>query len=164
MTKKSFILILGLIVTIPSALGLVLSEDGTGLKYTFIIDTGGYDFPVEVTGNLDVKELSFDKDMKRITLDINSSLDYNLIEILIPRNLINGEFTFLLDDSEISATVANLTDNSFITIEFYGVGVHTLEIIGTTYLPEFAEVAPIVLATSLIGIIVILKRFKKLNY
>ena len=164
MTKKSFILILGLIVTIPSALGFVLSEDGTGLKYTFIIDTGGYDFPVEVTGNLDVKELSFDKDMKRITLDINSSLDYNLIEILIPRNLINGEFTFLLDDSEISATVANLTDNSFITIEFYGVGVHTLEIIGTTYLPEFAEVAPIVLATSLIGIIVILKRFKKLNY
>ena len=164
MTKKSFILILGLIVTIPSALGLVLSEDGTGLKYTFIIDTGGYDFPVEVTGNLDVKDLSFDKDMKRIILDINSSLDYNLIEILIPKNLINGEFTFLLDDSEISATVANLTDNSFITIEFYGTGVHTLEIIGTTYLPEFAEVAPIVLATSLIGIIVILKRFKKLNY
>ena len=45
------------------------------------------------------------------------------------------------------------------------VGEHiTLDIIGTTYLPEFADVAPIVLATSLIGIIVILKRYKKLSY
>jgi len=56
------------------------------------------------------------------------------------------------------------TNYSFITFEFEGKGDHKLEIIGTTYLPEFAEVAPIVLATSLIGIIVILKRFKKLNY
>ena len=39
--------------------------------------------------------LSFDKDMKTITFDIYSSLDNNLLEILIPKNLINGEFTFL---------------------------------------------------------------------
>ena len=87
-----------------------------------------------------------------------------MLEILIPQNLINGEFTFLLDDSEIFPRVNMDDKNSFIIIEFEGTGKHTLEIIGTTYLPEFAEVAPIVLATSLIGIIVILKRFKKLSY
>ena len=35
------LLIFALIVSIPSALGLVLSEDGTGLKNTFIVQTGG---------------------------------------------------------------------------------------------------------------------------
>ena len=162
--KVLFILLLSMIITIPSALGLVLSEEGTGLKHTFIVPTGGYDFPVEATGNLDVTDLSFDKDRKMITFYIDSSLDYNLLEILIPKNLINGEFTFLLDGSEIFPLFNIDDNNSFIAIEFEGKGKHTLEIIGTTYLPEFAEVAPIVLATSLIGIIVILKRFKRLNY
>jgi hypothetical protein len=162
--KVLLVLLLSLVIAVPSAFGLVLSEEGTGLKHTFIVQTGGYDFPVEATGNLDVKDLSFDKDMKTITLYLDSSLDYNLLEILIPKNLINGEFTFLLDNSEIFPRV-NIDDNySFITIEFEGTGKHTLDIIGTTYLPEFAEVAPIVLATSLIAIIVILKRFKKLSY
>ncbi len=162
--KVLFILLLSLIITIPSALGLVLSEEGTGLKHTFIVETDGYDFPVEATGNLDVTDISLNKDMKTITFHLQSSLDYNLLEILIPKNLINGEFTFLLDGSEIFPHVNMDDNNSFIVIEFNGTGKHILEIIGTTYLPEFAEVAPIVLATSLIGIIVILKRFKKLNY
>ena len=35
----------------------------------------------------------------------------------------------------------------------------TIEIIGTHVIPEFAEIAPIVLATSLIGIIA-LRRYK----
>ena len=54
--KVLFILLLSLIITIPSALGLVLSEEGTGLKHTFIVQTDGYDFPVEATGNLDVTD------------------------------------------------------------------------------------------------------------
>ena len=49
---------------------------------------------------------------------------------------------------------------AFIFLEFEGKGIHKLEVIGTTYLPEFAEVAPLVLASSMIGL-VLLKRFKK---
>ena len=162
--KILLLVIFTLIISIPSALGLVLSEEGTGLTQNFIVQTGGYDFPVKVTGNQDVKDLSFDKDMKTITMSITSSLDGNLMEILIPQNLINGEFTFFLDNVEVFPQVALLTDNAFITLEFEGEGMHTLDIIETTYLPEFADVAPIVLATSLIGIIVILKRYKKLSY
>ena len=77
------LLIFALIVTIPSALGLVLSEDGTGLKHTFIVQTGGYDFPVEATGNLDVTDLSFDKDTKTITLDTVSYTHLTLPTILL---------------------------------------------------------------------------------
>ena len=83
--KVLFILLLSLIITIPSALGLVLSEEGTGLKHTFIVQTDGYDFPVEATGNLDVTDISLNKDMKTITFHLQSSLDYNLLEILIPK-------------------------------------------------------------------------------
>tara|TARA_B100000029_G_scaffold375343_1_gene369715 strand:- start:341 stop:832 length:492 start_codon:yes stop_codon:yes gene_type:complete len=162
--KILLLLIFTLIISIPSALGLVLSDEGTGLKQTFIVETGGYDFPVQITGNLDVTELSFDKDTKTITIDINSSLNDNILEILIPKNLINGEFTFFLDGLEVFPKVVLLTNDAFITLEFKGVGVHTLDVIGTTYLPEFAEVAPIVLAASFAAIIVILKRFKKLSY
>ena len=56
--KVLFILLLSMIITIPSALGLVLSEEGTGLKHTFIVPTGGYDFPVEATGTVSYTHLT----------------------------------------------------------------------------------------------------------
>ena len=60
--KVLFILLLSMIITIPSALGLVLSEEGTAFTHNFIVQTGGYDFPVQVTGNLDVKDLVLNED------------------------------------------------------------------------------------------------------
>ncbi len=58
--------------------------------------------------------------------------------------------------SSIELTMLNV----IIFLEFEGKGIHKLEVIGTTYLPEFAEVASLVLASSMIGL-VLLKRFKK---
>jgi len=51
-----------------------------------------------------------------------------------------------------------------ITLEFEGQGNHKLDIIGTTYLPEFAQLAPMILVISLIGIIFALKINKFGNY
>ena len=50
------LLIFALIVSIPSALGFVVSEGGTAMKHNFNVQTGGYDFPVVATANLDVKD------------------------------------------------------------------------------------------------------------
>ena len=132
--KILLLIIFTLIISIPSALGLVLSEEGTGLTQNFIVQTGGYDFPVKVTGNLDVQDLSLDKDTKTITMSISSSLDENIMEILIPQNLINGEFTFFLDSVEVFPQVALLTDNAFITLEFEGEGMHTLDILSLIHI------------------------------
>ena len=156
------------IIALQPASGLVLS-DRTGLKFVFPVETGGYHFDVEIVGNFDVTKMDFDKDRKMITFYMNNSLNENLTEMIIPINLINGEFTFYLYKQhegswlpgvEVFPRVQMNDKISFIFLEFEGEGKHKLEVIGTTYLPEFAEVAPLVLASSMIGLI-LLKRFKK---
>ena len=155
------------IIILQPASGVVLS-DRTGLKFVFPVETGGYHFDVEIVGNFDVTEMDFDKDRKMITFYMNNSLNENLTEMIIPINLINGEFTFYLYKQyegnwlpgiEVFPRIQMNDEISFIFLEFEGTGTHKLEVIGTTYLPEFAEVAPLVLASSMIGI-VLLKRFK----
>ena len=133
-----------------------------GLLQKFDINTGGYDFEVQTTSNFDVQEVEFSSDEKKLTLYIKSALENNLSEIQIPVNLINGNFTFFLNDQEYFPNVRTTERISLITAEFEGAGFHKLEIIGTTYLPEFSEVAPLVLATSLIGFL-LLKKIKKFN-
>ena len=156
------------IIALQPASGLVLS-DRTGLKFVFPVETGGYHFDVEIVGNFDVTKMDFDKDRKMITFYMTNSLNENLTEMIIPINLINGEFTFYLYKQyegswlpgvEVFPKVQMNDKISFIFLEFEGEGKHKLEVIGTTYLPEFAEVAPLVLASSMIGLI-LLKRFKK---
>ena len=137
-------------------------SDKTGLKQEFTIETGGYDFVVDVVSNFNIENVDFSSDEKKLTLYLSSGLENNLAEIQIPINLINGNFTFFLNEQEIFPTVKSNEKISFITVEFEGDGKHKLEIIGTTYLPEFAEIAPLVLGISLIGFI-LAKRVKKLN-
>ena len=134
-----------------------------GLIQTHTITTGGYSFDVKTTSNFDVTDYEFDADEKRLTFFINSGLENNLSEIIIPTNLINGNFTFYLNEQEIFPNVKTSDTISFITVEFTGDGIHKLDIIGTTYLPEFEEIAMLVLATSLIGLIFLKGRvWKKL--
>ncbi len=137
-------------------------SDMTGLKKSIDISTGGYDFEVEVVGTFDVVDHDFSADEKMLTIYLESNVEHNLTEIIIPRNLINGEFTFLLDEQQVFPKVHTSDEISFITLSFDGKGAHKLEIIGTTYLPEFAAVAPLVLAASLVGGVILRK--SKLNF
>ena len=136
----------------------------TGLKQNFIIETGGYDFSVDVTSSFNVNNVEFSSDEKRLTLFFSSEITNNLAEIQIPTNLINGNFTFFLNDNEIFPKVLTNEKISLITLEFEGDGTHRLDIIGTTYLPEFSDIAPIVLTISLIGIIFAVKLNRKLLF
>jgi len=98
-----------------------------------------------------------------MTLYLSTGLDNNLGEMQIPLNLINGNFTFFLDEKEIFPKVNQNDRISFITFEFEGEGNHVLEIIGTTYLPEFSEIAPFILGTSLFGLI-LLRKIHKIKF
>ena len=124
-------------------------SDRTGLKQNFVIETGGYKFPVDVTSNFNVERTEFSKEEKRLSFFLTSGLENNLAEIQIPKNLINGNLTFYLDDVEIFPTVKLSEKISFITLEFVGVGKHKLDVIGTTYLPEFSTFATLILFSSL---------------
>lgn len=142
-------------MAIPLAYGQL--SDRTGLKQVFTIETGGYSFPVEVVSNFNVEETVFSAEEKKLTLHVFSSLQNNIAEIQIPKNLINGNFTFFVNGTEVFPNVQTSDKISFVFMEFAGNGTNRIEIIGTTYLPEFSAVAPLVLASSLAGLL-LLKR------
>lgn len=138
-------------------------SDRTGLSNSFIIETGGYEFEVDVIGNFDVNQAEFSVEEKKLTLYINSQLEKSFGEVYIPKNLTSGNFTFFLNDQEIFPDVKKNERIAFVTLKFNGTGLHKLDIIGTTYLPEFSQIAPLVLASGLFGLIFLnKKRFKKL--
>jgi len=149
-----FVIILSFLV-IPAAYAQL--SDRTGLKQVFTIETGGYSFPVELVSNFSVEETEFSAEEKKLTFHVFSSLQNNMAEIQIPKNLINGNLTFFVNGTEIFPNVQTNDEISFVFMEFAGNGTNKIEIIGTTYLPEFSAVAPLVLAGSLAGIL-LLKR------
>ena len=161
MLHQIFLSVFLLLVIIPPVFGQI--SDRTGLKQDFTIETGGYDFPVEITSNFNVEDIEFSSDDKRLTLFINSGIENNLAEIQIPINLINGNFTFILNDQEIFPNVRTNEKISFITFEFEGTGKHKLDIIGTTYLPEFSEIASLILFVS-IFVLIIPRKIKLLGF
>jgi hypothetical protein len=159
--KSIFFLVVLFLLSSPLAFGQI--SDKTGLKQNFIIQTGGYDFPVDVTSSFNVDRLDFSSDEKRLTFHINNALEQNLAEIQIPKNLTNGNFTFFLDDQEIFPQVRKNEKISFIAVEFEGKGIHKLDVIGTTYLPEFSNIVPLILSVLLIPIIFV-RKIKKLSF
>ena len=145
--KIVFILLLGLLIIIPSAFGVPIAEK-TGLKFKFPLNHGGNSFIIEGTANFDVKHLSFDDTNKQITLKIESSLEENLLEIVLPANLVGENLIFMImsvpnsitQPSQLSDTLEIIPktihyseSNTFVTLEFNGMGTHYLTISGSTY-------------------------------
>ena len=145
--KIVFILLLGLLIIIPSAFGIPIAEK-TGLKFKFPLNHGGNSFIIEGTANFDVKHLSFDDTNKQITLKIESSLEENLLEIVLPANLVGENLTFMImsvpnsitQTSQLSDTLEIIPktihyseSNTFVTLEFNGMGTHYLTISESTY-------------------------------
>jgi len=145
--KIVFILLLGLLIIIPSAFGVPIAEK-TGLKFKFPLNHGGNSFIIEGTANFDVKHLSFDDTNKQITLKIESSLEENLLEIVLPANLVGENLTFMImsvpnsitqasqlyDTLEIiPKTIHYSESNTFATLEFNGMGTHYLTISESAY-------------------------------
>ena len=139
--KLFIILSLILIFTITPVYGQLLS-DATGLINRIDIQTSGYDFEVVLTANFDLVDYRFDKNSKQITLYLDSGLENNLGELVIPSSLLNGDFTFYLNDQEFFPKIQSSERIHFITLEFTGSGSNTLSISGTEYLIGLDEITP----------------------
>jgi len=131
---------------IPSAFGAI--SEKTGLKNDFTIETSGYDFEVETVANFEINDVKLNRDDKKLTFDITSSLENNFAEIQIPINLIDGDLTVFVNGDEIFPQIRKNDKISFIVLEFNGTGHNTMEIIGTTYLPEFSSITLIVIGVA----------------
>jgi len=114
-------------------------SDATGLVNRFDIEAGGNLFEIKITSNFDVKGVEFDKEQKQLTFHIISSLDNNLGEIIIPQNLLSGNFTFYLNDQEFYPNIKSNDKIAFITLNFTGSGNNTVDVIATNYLKDLDE-------------------------
>jgi len=110
-----------------------------GLLKNFDIETSGYTFEVKTVSNYDVLELEFDKDEKRLTIFIDSSLENNLGEIIIPQSLLSGNFTFYVNDIQYNQKILSNDRISFITLNFTGMGNNKIDIIATNTFAEVEE-------------------------
>lgn len=131
-----------LIVIFTPAFGAL--SDATGLVNRFNIVTGGHQFEITTTANFDVQKVDFDKDQKHLTFHIVSSLENNLGEIIIPRGLLSGNFTFLLNDQDFDPKIKTNDKISFITLNFTGSGTNQLDVFATKYLEDLDEITPII--------------------
>ena len=130
--KWIFILLLGLIIIVQPAFGVLLGEK-TGLKFSSPVNVDGTIFVIEGTGNFDVKDISFDQQNKALVFIIESSLEYNLMEIIIPNELISEQLIFLVDGIQVEANLKQGTTTMFATLEFTGAGTHNLTISDSEY-------------------------------
>jgi hypothetical protein len=127
-----FILIVLFFVITPVS-GQPLS-DATGIINRLDVQTSGYAFEIKLTSNFDLTDYTFDKDEKQITLYFDSALENNLAEIIIPKDLLSGNFMFYLNDQEFLPRVESNKQISFITLNFTGSGTNVVKIIGSEYL------------------------------
>jgi len=127
---KIFLLVpLLLLLIITPAFGLI--SERTGLLNRFDVETSGYTFEIKIVANFDVTNHEFDKDEKRLTVFINSGLENNLGEIIIPTRLLSGNFTFYLNDISLNPIIKSNDKISFITLNFTGTGNNKIDIIAT---------------------------------
>ena len=139
--KSLIILSVILIFVITPVYGQL--SDATGLINRIDIQTSGHDFEVVLTANFDLVDYGFDKNNKQLILYLDSGLENNLGEIVIPSKLLNGDFTFFVNDQEFFPKIQSSERVHFITLEFAGTGSNVISITGSEYLVGLDEIAPI---------------------
>ena len=128
-----------LLLVLTPAFGQLLG-DKTGLVTRFDVQTSGYTYEIQTVSNFDVTDHEFDKDEKRLTIFLNSSLENNLGDIIIPKILLSGNFTFYQNDLEIEQKIKSNERISFITLNFTGIGNNKIDIVATEALVGVEEI------------------------
>ena len=116
-----------------------------GFVNRYMISADGDNFEITFTANFLISSHAFSVNDKKLQFNIETGLnEENVGEIIIPRELFDGEFTILLDGHSLvlpneSVVISKTHASSVVTIEFDGVGEHTLDITATKYLGSELE-------------------------
>lgn len=156
-----FVLILGLYSS--QAFGMDFNFQGLnhpGIKWAWKINADKYTFIVNTTSNFDMQNVIFDKDTKTLTFVGNSPHTENIAEIEIPSNLIGGNYTVYHNGAQISPIVLKNGNLTTVLLNFNDTGNTTTNVVGTTYLPEFAGIAPIIMMISFSILLLTLRYYK----
>ena len=135
--------------------------DHPGIRWTWKIPADQYVFVVNTTSNFDMQNVVFDKDTKTLTFHGNSPHTGNIAEIEIPSNLIGGNYTVYQNGVQTFPIVLKNGNLTTVILNFNDTGNSTTNVVGTTYLPEFAGIAPVIMAISFV-ILFLTFRYRKL--
>ncbi len=157
-TFLTLVLILGLpsILFLTPASGQLSFQhlNHPGIRWTWPIKASNYTFIVNTTSNYDMQNVTFDKDSKTLTFFGNSSHTGNIAEIVIPSNLIGGNYTTIQDGKPAMPIVLKNGNITTVILKFNDSGKVQTNITGTTYLPEFSGIAPAIMAVSFVMLFV----------
>jgi hypothetical protein len=112
-----------------SAFGVDTSLRDVGFVNKFMIDANEQNFEVTFTANFNVSSHTFSTDDKMLQFNVQAIHEKeNVAEIIIPRDLLDGELTVLLNNKEIFAPVNKTERSSIISVVFDGKGDYTIGI------------------------------------
>jgi len=118
------------------AFGLDESLRDVGFVNKYMVSADGYDFEIIFTANFTVLSHTFSAHDKMLRFNVDAVHEKeNVAEIIIPRDLFDGELTILLDGKEIFAQVNKTNRSSVVSIVFDGNG-DTIDITATKYLEK----------------------------
>ena len=115
-------------------------SDATGFINRLNVETSGHVFEIKLVSNFDLTDYTFEKDNRQLILYLESGLENNLGEIMIPTTLLNGNFMFILNDQEFFPKIQSNEKIHFITMNFTGSGSNEISIIGSEYLIGLTEI------------------------
>lgn len=149
-------------LTVPAfaQISVPKSLDHPGIKWDWKIKAENYTFDVITVSNYEMQNVTFNEMNKELVFLGNSTHDGNIAEIQIPTNLIGGKLTVTQDGKPVSSIMIPGTDSSTVMLKFNQTGTTNTSIIGTTYLPEFSNVALLVMVLS-ISMVLLIPRIKK---
>jgi len=148
-----------LIFVVPVfAQSATLDESGNSLQYILKIDDHEYPISYDVKG--DVIAMSIDPESKSLLIGLENTRD-SQFSIKLNHELIsapNNDFVILVDGQDVDYNITPNSDGYSFTF-FIPVGTEEVEIIGTSVIPEFAELSMVIMGLSFIGIVVIQQRY-----
>ncbi len=117
------------------AFGIGIEPRDVGFVNKYMISADEYTFEITFTTNFQVLSHTFSAHDKMLQFNVDAVHEKeNVAEIIIPRDLFDGEFTILLDGKEISARVNKTERSSVVSIVIDVKGEYTLDITATNYL------------------------------
>ena len=140
--KSILVLSIVLFFVVAPAFAQMPLSDATGFINRLNVETSGHVFEIKLVSNFDLTDYTFEKDNQQLILYVESGLENNLGEIMIPANLLNGNFMFILNDQEFFPKIQSNEKIHFITMNFTGSGSNVISITGSEYLIGLSEITP----------------------
>ncbi len=132
-------------------------------------------FPIEymITGGGSVENMTIQSENQTLEVTISSEESNGTLSLRLPREVIDSQtdegsdadFAAFIDNAEFTEPSEMEAGNDTRTLLIgFPEGAESVEIIGTSVIPEFSTIAIVVLAVAIVGIIVATTRHGRFNF